>query len=219
MRVNAGSVAAGCNSSERLRRRCKPCKREPPTARLVPNVEQALLRAFRQGPSRDSASRKWRGELLQLLFSLSRFFEVGAYVAVAAAIAIALFLGVRIWEERSGNLPVKSHAVQPSVEFAKGRGCRVFVRGPAATASGVREAALPGRDNRMLSSASQSNSEPAESSQISADAGYVALMFCDPLSCSSDAQVVRMELPAAGTHGFGWRAGCPDAGRRCGRGL
>ncbi len=29
------------------------------------------------------------------------------------------------------------------------------------------------------------------------DDGYVALMFCDPLSCSSDSQVVRMELPAA----------------------
>ena len=25
-------------------------------------------------------------------------------------------------------------------------------------------------------------------------------MFCDPLSCSSDAQVVRMELPAAGAN-------------------
>jgi hypothetical protein len=25
--------------------------------------------------------------------------------------------------------------------------------------------------------------------------GYVPLMFCDPLSCAADAQVVRMELP------------------------
>ena len=33
-------------------------------------------------------------------------------------------------------------------------------------------------------------------SQDSDDPDYVALMFCDPLSCSSDAEVVRMELPA-----------------------
>ena len=34
--------------------------------------------------------------------------------------------------------------------------------------------------------------------QNNEDPGYVSLMFCDPLSCGSDAQVVRMELPAAG---------------------
>jgi hypothetical protein len=38
----------------------------------------------------------------------------------------------------------------------------------------------------------------AEEPQTDADAGYIALMFCDPLSCSSDSQVVRMELPANG---------------------
>jgi hypothetical protein len=38
----------------------------------------------------------------------------------------------------------------------------------------------------------------AEEAQSDADSEYVALMFCDPLSCSSDSQVVRMELPANG---------------------
>src|SRR5208337_1504253 len=41
----------------------------------------------------------------------------------------------------------------------------------------------------------------ATASQTSDDPDYVALMFCDPLSCSSDAQVVRMELPSAATAG------------------
>jgi hypothetical protein len=32
-----------------------------------------------------------------------------------------------------------------------------------------------------------------------AKAGYTDLMLCDPLSCSGDAQVVRMEVPAQGS--------------------
>ncbi len=40
-----------------------------------------------------------------------------------------------------------------------------------------------------------------EAPQTADDAGYVALMFCDPLICSSDTQVVRMELPAVSTGG------------------
>jgi hypothetical protein len=34
--------------------------------------------------------------------------------------------------------------------------------------------------------------------EMLAKAGYTELMLCDPLSCSSEAQVVRMELPAKG---------------------
>jgi hypothetical protein len=35
----------------------------------------------------------------------------------------------------------------------------------------------------------------------SADSDYVPLMFCDPLSCSDDAEVVRMELPSPAING------------------
>jgi hypothetical protein len=31
--------------------------------------------------------------------------------------------------------------------------------------------------------------------------GYTPLMLCDPLSCSGDEQVVRLELPATGADG------------------
>ena len=47
-------------------------------------------------------------------------------------------------------------------------------------------------------SGSKERPSAAAASQTSDDGEYVALMFCDPLSCSSDAQVVRMELPVAG---------------------
>jgi hypothetical protein len=42
------------------------------------------------------------------------------------------------------------------------------------------------------------HSSAAAASPTTDDPDYVALMFCDPLICSSDAQVVRMELPVAG---------------------
>ncbi len=72
-----------------------------------PHVERALLRMFRQVPfeatqpvvARRSAPIAWR---------LSRLFEVGAYIAVAAAIVVGLFLGVRLMEQRSVTVSVQS---------------------------------------------------------------------------------------------------------------
>ncbi len=46
--------------------------------------------------------------------ALSRFFEIGAYVAVAAAIVVGLFLGVRLLEERSAENAVRSQSVPAS---------------------------------------------------------------------------------------------------------
>ena len=39
----------------------------------------------------------------------------------------------------------------------------------------------------------------ADDSQSEDYADYLALMLCDPLSCASDTQVVRMELPGSAT--------------------
>ncbi len=74
-----------------------------------PHVERALLRMFRQDPfeatqpvaALRSAPIAWR---------LSRFFEAGAYVAVAAAILVGVFLGVRLLEQRSTTGPVQSQS-------------------------------------------------------------------------------------------------------------
>jgi hypothetical protein len=161
-----------------------------------PDVERTLLRVFRQG-----GAQPVQPEMAQhstpIAIRLSRFFEVGAYVAVAAAIVVALFLGVRLLERRSVNLPVNSLSAQPSVSVpsvvADKAESQLHSQLPAVSRS--KDDRSP---TRRVQSASRSLADATEPSQASTDADYVALMFCDPLSCSSDAQVVRMELPGPG---------------------
>jgi hypothetical protein len=128
---------------------------------------------------------------------LSRFFEVGAYVAVGAAIVVALFLGVRLLEQRSINVPVKSQVTHPSVSVpsvvAGDSESQAHLQQPAVSRSNVNRP-----PTQRVQSVSKPSPDTAEPSQAIPDADYVALMFCDPLSCSGDAQVVRMELPSPG---------------------
>ena len=64
-----------------------------------PQVEQAVLQAFRArgfGPAavvapERAAPAAWRW---------SRFFEIGAYAAVAAALIVGILLGARVWSNR-----------------------------------------------------------------------------------------------------------------------
>jgi len=161
-----------------------------------PQVERALLGMFRQFPfeaTQPVAARR----SAPIAFRLSRFFEVGAYVAVAAAIVVGLFLGLRLLEERSMKDPVQSHS------------------GPAPAQQNQAAASVTPKDiaplvtsgNRQVAARSAVRSHPAKANGIAAgvtqadDPEYVALMFCDPLSCSTDAQVVRLELPATGATG------------------
>jgi hypothetical protein len=154
-----------------------------------PDTEDALLRAFRWGPSQP-AQPQMEPRFTPVAARLSRFFEVGAYVAVAAAIVVALFIGVRVWQQRSANLPVNSQVVQPSViapSVVTGKSEPQSHRQLAAVEqSSVKRSLTP-----RVPPASESNADTA-----STDGDYVALMLCDPLSCSSDSQVVRMELPS-----------------------
>ena len=157
-----------------------------------PDVERALLQAFRQ-PSSQPANPEMTHYFTPLAMRLSRFFEVGAYVAVL----VALFLGVRLLEQRSVNVPVKSQTAQPSITVPS------IVAGksesqPSPQLPVVSRTATNRTLTRRVSSASVSGPDAIESSQTSTEDDYVALMFCDPLSCSSDSQVVRMELPGPG---------------------
>ncbi len=164
-----------------------------------PHVERALLRMFRQDPfeatqpvaALRSAPIAWR---------LSRFFEVGAYAAVAAALMVGVFLGVRLLEQRSATGPVQSQSASvPPAQQAQS------VEGPARqearTAMPERPVTLSKR-NPVVHPVSRGNkagpSSSATVAQSTEDPEYVSLMFCDPLSCSSEAQVVRMELPPTG---------------------
>ena len=162
------------------------------------DVERALLRVFRQRPSQ-AVRPEMAHRFTPIAMRLSRFFEVGAYVAVAAAIVVGLFLGVQLWERRSVTLPVQSQSAQPSASLPS----VVAESNPHQPRPAGSRSSVNRMRPRYVLSASQSLPDTAEPSQTSMDADYVALMFCDPLSCSSDAQVVRMELPSAGIAGSG----------------
>jgi negative regulator of sigma E activity len=200
-----------------------------------PKVEDAVLRAFRHnvGERADVAGTSPAASLLakseerraksELPFALrlSRWFEVGAYVAVAAAVVVGLFLGVRLLQHRSRPVAVQSQTspentkplVKPSEAAVGGAVARngaekpvaaapeVIAKADAAPASQPRTAIARNRlapvrparsGNNQIAAAGLANEE----SQLDTDAGYVPLMFCDPLSCASGSQVVRMELPA-----------------------
>jgi len=162
-----------------------------------PSVEQKVLRVFRDAeftvqravePER-AAPAAWK---------LSRIFEYGAYAAVAAALFMAVFLGSRLLHDRQ----LQRHPSQAQNKVA-----------PQPKSSTITAAAATGVLPRVESAAGATKTDGARtvaagtqvSSRVSgkADAAasdtddYVALMLCDPLICSGDEQVVRMELPAS----------------------
>jgi hypothetical protein len=165
-----------------------------------PDVERALLRMFRQVPF-EGAQPVAAYRSAPIAFRLSRFFELGAYAAAAAAIVVGLFLGVRLLEHRGGTAAVRGQS--------KSARALPTERPAVAENAKLKEIAPTMHQQPAMSAKSQSAVHPGSRSvkvreDISVpalqtnDQDYVALMFCDPLSCSSEAQVVRMELPATG---------------------
>lgn len=164
-----------------------------------PETERVLLQAFRQRPAL-SGPQEMTEKFTPIAMRLSRFFEIGAYVAVGAAILVGLFLGVQLLEKRGSNSPIASHSAQPSAiipstvpeePVVTAEKPESNLQKPAGFRSGVARLRM-----RHVVPAGQSGADTVETAETSTDAGYVALMFCDPLSCSTDSQVVRMELPA-----------------------
>jgi hypothetical protein len=190
-----------------------------------PSVERELLRVFRQGipVGKMSASNaevaavgvkgpletidsysKAAPRFTPFALRLSRIFEIGAYAAVAAAILVALFLGVHLLRHGSTPPMQSKSALERTAPAIQQRTVNQSNR---RTASGtVTSAVLKRHETRSLHSsvgshpqtilAAGETSATADDTQ-SDEAGYMALMFCDPLSCASDTQVVRMELPNA----------------------
>jgi len=166
-----------------------------------PHVERALLRMFRQVPF-EGAQPVAAYRSAPIAFRLSRFFELGAYVAAAAAIVVGLFLGVRLLEHRGESALVRGQSASARALPTE----RTTVAGNTK----LKEITPTMRQQPAMSAKRQSSVHPVsrsgkvrEDSSVAAlqtnDEDYVALMFCDPFSCSGDAQVVRMELPATGT--------------------
>ena len=165
-----------------------------------PHVEQAVLRAFRaQGfeplasaePDR-AAPAAWR---------LSRFFEFGAYAAVAAALIVGVFLGTRMW--RDSHLS-SSHTQAQVTGTPLQADPHAGNPGHANEGSGIAnpDSARKSTNSEMAKVVpvsfrrAQSASRQVLPANIDRQ-GFVALMFCDPLMCSGDEQVIRMELPGS----------------------
>lgn len=185
------------------------------------NVERAVMQAFRQAKEAAASNAASQPEValtvsgekrtangeerlsLPWALRLSHWFEIGAYVAVAAAVIVGMFLGVRLLEHRSSHDPVQSKSgpaiTQPTVQKPM---VAAETKSPTPAAIVASRSAAPTRHTAAQPAAAQKKtttapqSVAADDSQSDNDAGYTALMFCDPLSCSTDSQVVRMELPA-----------------------
>jgi hypothetical protein len=180
-----------------------------------PGVEQALLAAFRRNaatsfaragvaPRFDAGRPHAASGFPPIAMRLSRFFEIGAYTAVAAAIIVGVFLGMQILpHSRTTPSQTASSPASLTPAAAKPVGTEQAELTNTLVSSGGRQSPplqglarpkhAPVRDK--TNATAQSGIAVASQTSMDDD-GYVALMFCDPLSCSSDAQVVRMELPA-----------------------
>lgn len=165
-----------------------------------PAVEGAVLQAFRtQGfapavviAPEHSAPTLWR---------LSRVFEIGAYAAVAAALIVGVFLGARILRDKQ-VAPTQARIQSASVSAPATSGTSVTAadRRPAIASTDTAEKVARSAALNVTQPGSKQTSPRSEATAKSSDnAGFIALMLCDPLICSGDEQVIRMELPASAT--------------------
>ena len=152
------------------------------------SLEHKVLRAFRQSMPASVAAEV---PSQAFVFRLSHFFGWGAYVAAAAALAISLGLGV--WylahSNNAGNSAAhKTTAAQVQATSQPAKTAQVPVTQSVRSSQQTERAAIV-RGGQSFSSAPT----PVQAEQAQ---GYTPMMLCDPLSCSGDEQVVRMQLPA-----------------------
>jgi hypothetical protein len=162
-----------------------------------PKVEAAVLEAFRaQGFEPVADVEPYRAA--PAAWQLSRMFEVGAYLAVAAALIVGIFLGGRMWRDRQAP-PAQAHVQQTTtpqqvnLQTAKLSDDKSPERVPTEIAQNSASSAATAS---TVVSAKRPQSAADKSSVTTVDRqGFVAMMLCDPLICSGDEQVIRMELP------------------------
>jgi hypothetical protein len=166
-----------------------------------PKVEQMLLQAFRKQEFAPRAVELTQ-KAAKSLWTLSRFFEAGAYAAVAAALVVGVFLGARILRDQQNKTnraplqAVNAPQSNKAAAAAQNSEARTTAQAPQVAtkaATSIASSAVAARKQSAQAAASQANS--AE------NGGFVALMLCDPLICSGDEQVIRMELPASAVTG------------------
>lgn len=164
-----------------------------------PSVEQAVMLAFRNQEFA-FASGAAPERAAPVVWRLSRFFEFAAYAAVAAALIMAVFLGSRLLHDRqAAPATAQTHVITAPLQSgsnAKTPAAEV----PASERQTADETAklLPATNRAVRTTGSKPGA--AKSVAASGDTdndGFVALMLCDPLICSGDEQVIRMELPGS----------------------
>jgi hypothetical protein len=160
-----------------------------------PAVGQAVLAAFRaQSFEPQVVEMPARNPLA--LWRMSRFFEVGAYAAAAAALIVGLFLGVRLLEDKKASQTATVQAPQNETNVAaKAESTEEVASKPVAVKQV--KTAEPRATNAVVSKSGGKAARTEASASDNSD--YVAVMLCDPLICSGDEQVIRMEMPAMTT--------------------
>lgn len=179
-----------------------------------PEVEAAVMAAFRtRGFAPKVVAMPQRTP--PALGRLNRFFEVGAYAAIAAALIVGLFLGARLLRDKqTASQPTQAQTVSvPAAlkgEVATTGAGSAEVK-PAETAA-VAKPAGTGDARGVTTTAKAKPAGTSADASSNERAGYTAVMLCDPLICSGDEQVVRMELPAtaAGADGSSGRSVMAD---------
>ena len=169
-----------------------------------PKVEAAVLDAFRaQGFEAVADVEPYRAA--PAAWKLSRMFEVGAYLAVAAALIVGIFLGGRMWRYRQAP-PSQAHVQQTTTPQPVNSQTAKLPDKDQSSARIQTEVAQKPADSTgtvsAIAAAKRLQSAADKSSATTIDRqGFVAMMLCDPLICSGDEQVIRMELPgnAAGS--------------------
>ena len=165
-----------------------------------PKVEQMLLQAFRKQEFAPRAVELTQ-KAAKSLWTLSRFFEAGAYAAVAAALVVGVFLGARILRDQQNKTNraqlqvVNAPQSDKAAAAAQNSEARTTAQAPQVATKAHTSIASSAVEARKQSAPAASQANSTE------NGGFVALMLCDPLICSGDEQVIRMELPASAVTG------------------
>ena len=175
-------------------------------------VEDEVLRAFRQTAGTVPAVLR-EAKATPLAFRLSRFFEWGAYAAAAAALAISLALGYWFWQHSGKPATESAQQQTPAQQLAPRETTRPekVAQAPETntTVRTTRKARRVESSTLAQSATKDSSAVPVTMSAVANQSlaqaaqaqGYTPMMLCDPLSCSGDEQVVRMEFPTTTADG------------------
>jgi hypothetical protein len=169
-------------------------------------VEYAVMRAFRQ--QLQPVATQSEAAPIKLPRGLSPFFGRRAYAALAAVVAIALGLGVWFWRqqaESSGPQAVQTYGRSVSQSSSSPPSAANTAERPSAPAQASSSPRLtPDRESSSKLAARQASTDVSSQQSLARFAqaqGYVPMMLCDPLSCSGDEAVMRVELPASSVDG------------------